>query len=98
MFAGMVPICYKEPVAAGGHQTCAELVAIAMELYVKGLLAQIFDRTRFSGPKYDIGAGGSDLARACKRQLAREEGDFENGRVRKSRENGLLPVEAREAA
>jgi hypothetical protein len=97
IFARMVPICYEESVAAGANQTCAELVTIATEFYVKDFLAQIFDRTRSNGPKYDNGAGGGVFTGAYKRQLAREEECFKNGKVEKSRENGLLPVEAREA-
>jgi hypothetical protein len=98
IFARMVPICYEESVAAGANQTCAELVAIATESYVKDFLAQIFDRTRSNGPKYDNGAGGGVFTGAYKRQLAHEEEDFKNGKIQRSRENGLLPVEAREAA
>ena len=97
IFARMVPICYEESVAAGSNQTCAELVAIAAESYVKDFLAQTFDRTRANGPKYDTGAGGGVFTGAYKRQLEREEEDFKNGKVQKGRENGLLPVEAREA-
>lgn len=97
IYARMVPICYEESVAAGASQTCAELVAIATESYVKDFLAQIFDRTRSNGPKYDNGAGGGVFTGTYKRQLEREEEDFKNGKIQKSRENGLLPVEAREA-
>jgi transcriptional coactivator HFI1/ADA1 len=97
IYARMVPICYEESVAAGANQTCAELVAIATESHVKDFLAQIFDRTRSNGPKYDNGAGGGVFTGAYKRQLEREEEDFKNGKVQKGRENGLLPVEAREA-
>ena len=97
IFARMVPICYEESVAAGANQTCAELVAISTESYVKDFLAQIFDRTRSNGPKYDNGAGGGVFTGGYKRQLEREEEDFKAGKVQKNRENGLLPVEAREA-
>lgn len=98
IFARMVPICYEESVAAGSNQTCAELVAIATESYVKDFLAQIFDRTRSNGPKYENGAGGGVFTAAYKRQLGREEEEFKSGKIQKSRENGLLPVEAREAS
>lgn len=97
IFARMVPICYEESIAAGSSMPCAELVSIAAESYVKDILAIVFDRTRSNGPKYENGAAGGVFTAGYKKQLDKEEEDFKQQKIQKGRENGLLPVEAREA-
>jgi transcriptional coactivator HFI1/ADA1 len=97
IYSRMVPICYEESVASGSTMTCAELVAVATETYVKDLLSSVFNRTRANGPKYDNGAAGGVSTSAYLRQLEREEDDFRNGKIQKGRDSGLLPVENREA-
>jgi transcriptional coactivator HFI1/ADA1 len=96
VYSRMVPICYEESVTSGSSMLCAELVAVATETYVKDLLSSVFNRTRANGPKYDNGAAGGVSTGAYLRQLEREEHDFRNGKIQKSRDSGLLPVENRE--
>lgn len=95
--ARMLPICYEESVTAGAAPQCAELVSIAAEAYLKDYLGGIFHRTRSNGPVLENGLGGGIQTAGYKKQLARENADFKAGHVQKSRDTGLLPVEAREA-
>lgn len=98
IYARMVPICYEETVASGSSLPCAELVAAATETYVKDLLSSVFNRTRANVPRYETGAVATGVCTAAYlRQLERDEHDFAHGKIRKSRDNGLLPVENREA-
>lgn len=97
IFSRMVPICYEESVASGSSMQCAELVAVATEIFVKDLLTSVFNRTRANGPKYDNGAAGGVSTGAYLRQLEREEHEFQHGKIQKGRDSGLLPVENREA-
>jgi transcriptional coactivator HFI1/ADA1 len=97
IFSRMVPICYEESVASGSSMSCAELVAVATETYVKDLLSSVFNRTRANGPKYENGAAGGVSTSFYLRQLEREEHDLRNGKIQKGRDSGLLPVENREA-
>lgn len=96
--ARMVPICYEESITAGSTPQCAELVSIAAEAYLKDFLGGIFHRTRSNGPVLENGLGGGIQTSSYKKQLARETTDFKAGKLQKSRDTGLLPVEAREAS
>lgn len=95
--ARMAPICYEESIPAGAAPQCAELVSIAAEAYLKDFLGGIFHRTRSNGPILENGLGGGIQIASYKKQLARETADFKAGKLQKSRDTGLLPVEAREA-
>ena len=97
-YARMVPICYEEGITAGAAPQCAELVSIAAEAYLKDFLGCIFHRTRSNGPTLENGLGGGIQTASYKKQLAREVADFKAGKIQKSRDTGLLPIEAREAA
>ena len=96
--ARMLPICYEESITAGAAPQCAELVSIAAEAYLKDYLGGIFHRTRSNGPVLENGLGGGIQTAGYKKQLARENTDFKAGKLQKSRDTGLLPVEAREAS
>jgi hypothetical protein len=96
--ARMVPICYEESITAGATPQCAELVSIAAEAYLKDFLGGIFNRTRSNGPVLENGLGGGIQTAGYKKQLARETADFKAGKIQRSRDTGLLPVEAREAS
>lgn len=96
--ARMIPICYEESVASGSSMPCAELVSVATETYVKDLLSSVFNRTRINGPKHEIRAVGGVCTNAYLRQREREEQEYREGKAQKGRENGLLPVEWREAS
>ena len=98
IFARMVPICYEESVASGANMQCAELVSIATESFVKDFLGTIFNRTRSNGPKYDNGAGSGVFTGGYKRQLEHEEEECKASKIQRGRENGLLPIEGREAS
>lgn len=102
--ARMVPICYEESVPGGASETCADLVAVAAETFIKECLTMVFHRTRSNAPSLvGMGAAAAGVSNGIvtsgyRRQLIEEEDRFGRGEVQKGRENGLLPVEAREAA
>ncbi|KAL9112564.1 MAG: hypothetical protein Q9227_003135 [Pyrenula ochraceoflavens] len=107
IYARMVPICYEESVTGGASQAAAELVAIAAEARIKDLLVSIFHRTRSNAPgNVGVSVGGATASASAtngiytngyRRQLEVEEHAFREGEVTRGRENGLLPVEAKEA-
>lgn len=104
IYARMVPICYEESVPGGASEASADLVAIAAETYIKECLALVFHRTRSNMPGL-VGMGAAAagvsngiLTSGYKSVLSGEEAKFAKGEVQRGRENGLLPVEAREAA
>jgi transcriptional coactivator HFI1/ADA1 len=93
----MAPICYEESITAGAAPQCAELVSIAAEAYLKDFLGGIFHRTRSNGPTLESGLGGGIQTASYKRALVTENSDLKAGKLQKSRDTGLLPIEAREA-
>ncbi|KAL9621857.1 MAG: hypothetical protein Q9160_003678 [Pyrenula sp. 1 TL-2023] len=104
IYARMVPICYEESVPGGASEASADLVAIAAETYIKECLTLVFHRTRSNAPGI-VGMGASAagvsngiLTSGYKRVLSGEEAKFAKGEMSRGRENGLLPVEAKEAA
>lgn len=95
--ARIVPICYEESVAQGCSIQCAELVGLASEIFLKTILAEVFNRTRSNGPRYENSPAEGILTTPYKKRVAREEAEFKAGRLRKSRDDDLLPCEAQEA-
>jgi hypothetical protein len=93
----MAPICYEESIPAGAAPQCAELVSIAAEAYLKDFLGGIFHRTRSNGPALENGLGGGIQTASYKKAVAHETNDLKAGKLQKSRDTGLLPIEAREA-
>jgi transcriptional coactivator HFI1/ADA1 len=93
--ARMVPICYEESVVSGAGLPCAEFMAIATETFIKQFLSGVFGRTRSNGPSGTI---NGTMTRNYRRQLEREEMACTRGELVKNSTNGLLPVEAKEAA
>jgi len=97
IFARMVPKCYEESLAGGTNQQCAELVQISAEIFFKDFLSQAYNRTRSNGPTYENSAGGGMLTSAYKKELIREEAQVKAGKLQRTIEDGLLPIEAKEA-
>ncbi|ETI20597.1 hypothetical protein G647_08635 [Cladophialophora carrionii CBS 160.54] len=95
--ARMVPICYEESVAQGCSVQCAELVNVAAEAYLKGVLSEVFNRTRSNGPRYNHSAGEGIMTKSYKKKVVFEEAEFEAGRLQKTRDDNLLPIEAQTA-
>ncbi|KAH0833539.1 hypothetical protein AYO21_05216 [Fonsecaea monophora] len=93
----IVPICYEESVAQGCSIQCAELVGIAAETYLKTLLAEVVNRTRSNGPRYEHSAGGGILTSSYKKKIDREEEEVKAGRLNRTRDDDLLPTEAQVA-
>lgn len=92
--ARMVPICYEESVTSGCSIQCAELVGIAAETYLKAILTEVFDRTRSNGPRYEHAHSGGILTSSYKKKIAREEAEVKMGRLRRTRDDDLLPTES----
>ena len=82
----MVPLCYQEGLAGGAGPNCADLVNVAAEMFVKGLLADSLRRTRSNGVGYVQTA-------KFRRRLAREENQLTRGAIKRDG-FGLLPVES----
>ncbi|KIV92057.1 hypothetical protein PV10_06530 [Exophiala mesophila] len=95
--ARIVPICYEESIASGCSIQCAELVGVAAEIFLKTMLAEVFNRTRSNGPRYDNSPAEGILTSAYRKRIAREEADVKAGKLRRTREDDLLPCEAQEA-
>jgi transcriptional coactivator HFI1/ADA1 len=95
--ARIVPICYEEAVAAGCSMQCADLVGLAAEIYLKGILSETFDRTRSNGPRYENSAAGGILTSSYKKKIAREEAEVKLGKLARTRDDDLLPCEAEAA-
>lgn len=95
--ARIVPICYEEAVTSGCSMQCAEYVGMAAETYVKGMISEVFDRVRSNGPRYENSASGGILTSAYKKKIAREEEEVKAGKLRRTRDDDLLPCEAQAA-
>lgn len=95
--ARMVPICYEEAVPSGCSVQCADLVGLGAETYLKRILSELFDRTRSNGPRYENSHGGGILTASHQQKLAREEADVRVGKLRKTRDDDILPCEAQAA-
>lgn len=93
----IVPICYEESVASGCSIQCAELVGIAAEMFLKGVLSEVVNRTRSNGPRYEHSAGGGILTQSYKKKLAREEAEVKSGKLSRTRDDDILPSEAQAA-
>lgn len=104
IYARMVPICYEESVPGGASESAADLVAVAAETFIKECLTVVLHRTRSNAPKMvGIGAAAAGVSNGIvtsgyKIALVGDEARHAKGEVQRGRENGLLPVEAREAA
>ncbi|EXJ90971.1 hypothetical protein A1O1_04078 [Capronia coronata CBS 617.96] len=94
LHARIVPICYEESVSSGCSVQCAELVGIAAESYLKGILGEVFDRTRSNGPRYDNSASGGILTSSYQKKIAREATEVKMGRLRRTLADDLLPTES----
>ena len=81
----IIPICYEEGIVGGASDGCVAYLNIATEVFIKGVLSGILERTRSNGPN------GITTA-AYKRQLEREEEAWSRGELQKNA-NSLLPVE-----
>ncbi|KAJ9603169.1 hypothetical protein H2200_012464 [Cladophialophora chaetospira] len=92
--ARIVPICYGESISQGCSMQCAELVGIGAEIYLKGMLSEVFNRTRSNGPRYEHAAGEGIMTRWYKKRIAREEAEIKAGRLERTRDDDLLPTEA----
>lgn len=97
LHARMVPICYEEAIASGCSTQCADLVAIASEIFLKNILSEVFNRTRSNGPRYENSAGGGILTTSYKKKIEREEADVKAGKLQRTRDDDLLPCEAQAA-
>ncbi|KIX03939.1 uncharacterized protein Z518_07492 [Rhinocladiella mackenziei CBS 650.93] len=95
--ARIVPICYEESIASGCSMQCAELVGTSAEIFLKGVLSEVFNRTRSNGPRYEHNAGGGVLTSSYKKRIAREEAEIKIGKLQRTRDDDLLPCEAQEA-
>ena len=95
--ARIVPICYEESVAAGTSIQCAELVGIGAEIHIKNVLHDFFNRVRINGPRYENSHAGGALTAKYKKQILREEAQVKAGKLQRSRDDDLLPVESKEA-
>ncbi|KAL2416724.1 hypothetical protein ABEF95_005435 [Exophiala dermatitidis] len=93
--ARIVPICYEEAVSSGCSMQCAELVGIAAETFLKGILGEVFNRTRSNGPRYENSASaGGVFTAAYKKKIAREEQLVKMGKLQRTRDDDLLPTES----
>lgn len=93
----LVPICYEEGITAGASAQCSELVVVAAETLIKNMLHDFLTRVRVNGPRYDYGAAGGVLTSRYRRQLNREEALVKAGKLQRSRDDDLLPVESKAA-
>ncbi len=95
--ARIVPICYEESISQGCSTQCAELVSIAAETHLKNMLSEVFNRTRSNGPRYEHTAGEGIFTRSYRKKLAQEEAELKAGKLEKTRDDDLLPIEAQAA-
>jgi transcriptional coactivator HFI1/ADA1 len=95
--ARIVPICYEESVGQGCSVQCAELVSIGAETYLKGVLSEVLNRTRSNGPRYEHSAGEGIMTKSYKKRIAREDSENKAGKLQRTRDDDLLPVEAQAA-
>ena len=82
----MIPICYEEGLVAGATSGCADLLAVAVEAYMKELLADIYSRVRSNGVNY--------VQTAAWRRKYRREDELAERKELKRNAVGLLPCEA----
>lgn len=103
IFARMVPICYEEGIPQGSNMPTAELVVNSAEYFLKDLLTTVFERVRSNGPRdensvtgngHDGIFGGGVFTARYKRQVAKELELVKAGKLQKTREDDILPVEA----
>lgn len=93
VYARMVPICYEEAIPQGANMQCAEFVVNSAESFLKDFLGNVFDRVRANGPRYENGIGGGVFTSRYQNQLYNEIGAVKSGRLQRTREDELLPVE-----
>ena len=96
ILARMTPICYEESVVSGTSLQCAELVGIAAETHIKNMLHDIFNRVRVNGPRYENGAAGGAYTAKFRKGLQRQEAEVKSGKLARTRDDDMLPVEATE--
>jgi transcriptional coactivator HFI1/ADA1 len=82
----MIPICYEEGLVGGATHGCADLLTVAVEAYMKELLADIYSRVRSNGVNYVQTA-------SWRRKYRREEELAERKELQRNAV-GLLPCEA----
>jgi transcriptional coactivator HFI1/ADA1 len=82
----MIPICYEEGLVGGAAPGCADLLTVAVEAYMKELLADIYSRVRSNGVNYVQTA-------AWRKKYRREEGLADRKELQRNAV-GLLPCEA----
>ena len=97
VYARMVPMCYESGVTNGTSINCAELVVVAVGTHIKNILHDAFNRVRVNGPTYDNGHAGGPMTAAYNRQVLREDTLVKAGKLLRSRDDDLLPVESKEA-
>ncbi|RMZ88315.1 hypothetical protein DV736_g4458, partial [Chaetothyriales sp. CBS 134916] len=93
--ARIVPICYEAGLVSGAGSQCAELIQTATETFLKNLLHDVFNRVRANGPRYDNSAGSGIFTGHFKRQVLKEEAEVSAGRLSRSRDDDMLPIESR---
>ena len=97
VYARMVPMCYESGVTNGTSINCAELVAVAVGTHVKNILHDAFNRVRVNGPTYDNGHAGGPMTARYNRQVLREDTLVKAGKLLRSRDDDLLPIESKTA-
>ena len=114
MLSRLVPICYEESLPNGCSLSVAEFVITGTEFFLKEFLSSVYARTRCNAPGNsgpgsgsmvsgaEAAAGGTQgriiMTGRYRKQLEKEEEGWKNGEVVRSRETGLLPIEAKETA
>lgn len=89
----LTPLCFRGGLPNGASTTCAGYLATAAECYIKEKLSIIYMKTRLN---MTGGSASGAMTHRFKQQLGQEEDLASRGLL--ERVNGLLPVEAREAA
>lgn len=82
----MIPICYEEGLVGGATAGCADLLTVAVEAYMKELLADIYSRVRSNGVNY--------VQTAAWRKKYRREEELADRKELQRNAVGLLPCEA----
>jgi len=82
----MIPICYEEGLVRGAAPGCADFLTVAIEAYMKELLADIYSRVRTNGANY--------VQTAAWRRKYRREDELPERMESKRNAVGLLPCEA----
>lgn len=94
VYARMVPICYEEAIPQGANMQCAEFVVNSAEFFLKDFLGNVFDRVRANGPRYENGIGGGVFTSRYQKQLYNEIGAIKAGKLQRTRDDEMLPVES----